>query len=170
MPLHRETMLARYTQWANEVIHGVVAALPEEEVVKTRAMTFGTLLRALGHGYAVGAIFKAHLERREHGFTARHIPDTMTLPELRGLQRELDAWYLAWVEGTSEEAADEPVRFQYIGGGEGVMTRAEIFLHVANHYTFHRGFIVETLRGLALDIPATDITVYIRDHVSHSRN
>jgi uncharacterized damage-inducible protein DinB len=127
-------------------------------------MTFDTLLRALGHGYAVGAIFRAHLEQREHGFTARHIPDTTTLRELRAMQRDLDAWYLSWIEQVTEEEADEPVRFRYIGGGEGVMTRSEIFLHVVNHYTFHRGFIVETLRRMRVEVPATDITVYLRDH------
>jgi uncharacterized damage-inducible protein DinB len=164
MPLHNASMLARYTQWANDVIHDVVANLPEGEVVKTRDMTFDTLLRALGHGYAVGAIFRAHLEQRDHGFTARHIPDTTTLHELRAMQRDLDAWYLAWIERVNEKEADEPVHFRYVGGGEGVMTRAQIFLHVVNHYTFHRGFIVETLRRMGVDVPATDITVYLRDH------
>jgi uncharacterized damage-inducible protein DinB len=164
MPLSNQIMLARYTQWANEVIHDVVARLPEEEVVATRAMTFGSYLRALGHGYAVGAIFRAHLAQREHGFTERLVPDTTTLPELRTMQRDLDAWYLAWVEGLSEAQAEEVVHFEYIGGAEGVMSRAQIFLHVVNHYTFHRGFIVETLRRMAVDVPATDITVYLRDH------
>jgi uncharacterized damage-inducible protein DinB len=164
MAMNNAIMLARYTQWANDVIHDLAAKLPEEEIVKTRDMTFDTLLRALGHGYAVGAIFKAHLEQREHGFNARHIPDTMTLHELRAAQRDLDAWYLSWIEGLGEREAAESIRFQYIGGGEGVMTRAEIFLHVVNHYTFHRGFIVETLRRLAVKVPPTDITVYIRDH------
>ncbi|HTR08180.1 MAG TPA: DinB family protein [Paraburkholderia sp.] len=163
MGTRNEIMLARYTQWANSVMHGVVAQLPEEAVVKPRDMTFGTLLRALGHGYAVGAIFKAHLEQRDHGFTTRHIPDTTTLDELRARQRDLDAWYLAWIERVSEAETNERVRFPFIDGGEGEMTRGEIFLHVINHYTFHRGFIVEALRGLGISVPATDITVYIRD-------
>lgn len=160
-----ETMLAGYTQWANDVLYGVVAQLPEEEIVKTRDMTFGTLLRALGHGYAVGAIFRAHLERRDHGFTVRLMPDTTNLQALHAMQRELDAWYLSRIGQVSEAQADEPIRFQYIGAGEGVMTRGEMFLHVVNHYTFHRGFIVETLRRSAVDVPALDITVYIRDHM-----
>ena len=60
MGTRNEIMLARYTQWANSVMHGVVAQLPEEAVVKPRDMTFGTLLRALGHGYAVGATDTGH--------------------------------------------------------------------------------------------------------------
>ena len=164
MPLSNQIMLARYTQWANEVIYGVVARLPEEEVVATREMTFGSYLRALGHGYAVGAIFKAHLGQRDHGFTERLLPDTTTLRELRTMQRDLDAWYISWTGGVSEAQSEERVHFQYIGGGEGVMSRAQIFLHVVNHYTFHRGFIVETLRRMAVDVPPTDITVYIRDY------
>ena len=31
------------------------------------------------------------------------------------------------------------VRFTFVGGGAGAMTRGEILLHVANHKTHHRG-------------------------------
>ena len=64
MTLHNEQMLARYSQWANEVIYSVVAGLPEAAVVAPRETTFGSVRRTLGHNYAVGAIFRAHLERR----------------------------------------------------------------------------------------------------------
>jgi len=164
MTLHNEQMLARYSQWANEVIYSVVAGLPEAAIVAPRETTFGSVRRTLGHNYAVGAIFRAHLERRAHGFTSRHVPDTTTLDELRAMQRGLDAWYVTWIDEMKEDELDEPIQFQFVDGGEGVMTRREMFFHVTNHYTYHRGFAVDTLHRMSTPVPATDLTVYICKH------
>jgi uncharacterized damage-inducible protein DinB len=162
--MRHEAMLARYSQWANETIYEVVAALPEDAIAAPQQTTFGSVLRTLGHSYAVAAIFQAHLEQRAHGFTARNIPDSTTFGALRAMQRELDAWFVSWIDGMQESALDEDVRFQFVDGSEGVMTRREMFLHVVNHHTFHRGFLVDTLRrmpGLSISVPATDLTVYL---------
>ncbi|KVN40023.1 damage-inducible protein DinB [Burkholderia pyrrocinia] len=165
MTLRNEQMLARYSQWANEVIHDVVAGLPEAEIAAPRDTVFGSVLRTLGHNYAVGAIFHAHLARRAHAFTVRHVPDTTTFDELRTMQRALDTWYVTWIDGMTDGELDEPIRFRFVDGGEGVMTRREMLFHVVNHYTFHRGFAVDTLRRMSIAVPATDITVYLCDHV-----
>jgi uncharacterized damage-inducible protein DinB len=41
-----------------------------------------------------------------------------------------------------------------------------MLLHVVNHYSFHRGFVVETLRAMPMHIPIppSDLTVFLRDH------
>ncbi|EEA01189.1 DinB family protein [Burkholderia sp. H160] len=164
MALHTETMLAQYNLWANEVIYAVVAGLPGPAVAAPQDTTFGSVLRTLGHNYAVGAIFQAHLERRAHGFTVRHVPDTTTFDELRTMQRDLDAWYVTWIDGMNDSELDQPIRFQFVDGGEGMMTGREMFFHVVNHYTFHRGFVVDTLRRMSTCVPATDLTVYLCSH------
>lgn len=165
MTLRNEQMLARYSQWANEVIYEVVAGLPESEIAAPRETVFGSVLRTLGHSYAVGAIFQAHLEQRAHAFAVRHVPDTTTFDELRTMQRALDAWYVTWIDGMTDDGLDEPIRFRFVDGGEGVMTRREMLFHVVNHYTFHRGFAVDTLRRMSMAVPATDITVYLCERV-----
>ena len=165
MTLRNEQMLARYSQWANEVIYEVVAGLPESEIAAPRETVFGSVLRTLGHSYAVGAIFQAHLEQRAHAFAVRHVPDTTTFDELRTMQRELDAWYVTWIDGMTDDGLDEPIRFRFVDGGEGVMSRREMLSHVVNHYTFHRGFAVDTLRRMSMAVPATDITVYLCERV-----
>ncbi|WP_081064367.1 DinB family protein [Burkholderia stagnalis] len=60
---------------------------------------------------------------------------------------------------------DEPIRFRFLDGGEGVMTRREMLFHVVNHATFHRGFAVDTLRRMSMAVPATDVTAYLGDRV-----
>lgn len=161
MASDNEKMLARYSQWANKAMFDVVAGLPEAEVVASRESLLGSILRTLGHSYIVGEIFRAHIERRAHGFTDRHIPETTTFAELSEMQRELDAWYVRWIDEAQPQELDELIRFKFVDGSEGAMTRREMFLHVVNHYTYHRGFAVDTLHRMSAPIPKTDLTVYI---------
>ena len=43
------------------------------------------------------------------------------------------------------------------------MTCAEIALHLANHTTYHRGYIADMLYQVPANPPTTDLTVFIRD-------
>jgi uncharacterized damage-inducible protein DinB len=155
--------LTRYMAWANDRIYEAVAALPEGEATKPRRSVFKNIVHTLNHVYVIDLIFQAHLEGREHGFTARNTPDWPQLDELRHKQSALDHWYIAWSDRLTEVELDRKVHFTYVGGGEGVMTCAEIALHLANHTTYHRGYIADMLYQVPANPPTTDLTVFIRD-------
>lgn len=156
-------MLARYNAWANRVIFDAVAALPAGEAEKPRPTLFRNMVHTLNHNYVIDRIFQAHLEGRPHGYTARNTPDHPPLDELRRLQREVDAWYVDWAAGIAEPQLDEPVRFEYVGGGQGAMTRGQMLLHVVNHTSYHRGFVGDLFFQVPARPPVTDLTVYLRD-------
>ena len=61
------TTLMRYKAWANELVFAAAAKLPETELTAPRKIVFGNLLRTLNHVYAMDQVWRAHLERREHG-------------------------------------------------------------------------------------------------------
>ncbi|HEX5476664.1 MAG TPA: DinB family protein, partial [Burkholderiales bacterium] len=107
--------------------------------------------------------FQAHLEGREHGYTARNTPEPPALEELWRAQQEVDAWYVAWSESVSEAALDETVRFTFVGGGEGAMTRAQMLLHIVNHTSYHRGFVADLFYQVPARPPVTDLPVFLRD-------
>ena len=50
-----------------------------------------------------------------------------------------------------------------MGGGDGAMTRAEILLHLANHATYHRGFVSDMFYQVPHRGAANDLTVFLRD-------
>ena len=156
-------MLTRYNAWANRIIFDAVAALPEGEVTRPHVGLFKTMVHMLNHGYVIDRVFQAHLEGREHGYAARNTPEPPPLAELWRAQQEIDAWYIIWSNALTPAAIDEKVDFKYIGGGEGVMTRGEILMHVVNHTTYHRGFVAEMIYQIPLRAPTTDLTVYLRD-------
>ena len=158
-------MLTRYNAWANRLIFDAVAALPAGEAEKPRPTLFRNMVHTLNHNYVIDRIFQAHLEGRSHPYTARNTPDHPPLAELWRAQQEIDGWYLDWANGISEAALDEVVQFEFVGGGEGAMTRAQILLHVVNHTSYHRGFVADLFFQLPNPVrpPTTDLTVYLRD-------
>ena len=160
-------MLARYNAWANRLIFEAVAALPAGEAEKPRQSLFRNMVHMLNHNYVIDRMFQAHLEGREHGYTARNTPDHPPLGELWLAQQEIDAWYVAWSDRLTAAALDEKVSFEYVGGGEGVMTRGEILLHIVNHTSYHRGFVADLFFQAPARPPTTDLTVFLRDVAVH---
>jgi uncharacterized damage-inducible protein DinB len=155
--------LTRYNAWANRLIFEAVAALPEGEALKPRQSLFKNMVHMLNHNYVIDRIFQAHLEGRPHGYGARNTPDHPPLAELWSAQQEIDAWYIKAYDAMSAAQLDEIVRFTFVGGGEGAMTRDEILLHITNHTTYHRGYVAEMFYKIPARPPATDLPVFLRD-------
>jgi uncharacterized damage-inducible protein DinB len=157
-------MLARYNAWANRLIYDAVAALPPGEAVKERATLFKNMVHTLNHNYVIGLIWQAHLEGRDHGFSARNTKDHPPLEDLRKAQKGVDRWYLDWTAALGDAALGEEVHFTLIGGNRGVMTRGEMLLHVVNHTTYHRGFVADMFYQVpGARPPTTDLPVFLRE-------
>lgn len=163
IPCHTARVLTRYNRWANDLILEAVAALPPGEAMKQRPTLFGNMVHTLNHNYVIDRIFQAHLEGRSHGYAARNTKDCPALEELRRVQRELDDWYVDWSDRVTAQALDETVRFDFVGGGAGEMTRGAMLLHLVNHTSYHRGFVADLFFQVPARPPITDLTVFLRD-------
>src|SRR6185295_8701915 len=60
-------------------------------------------------------------------------------------------------------ALGEKVKFTFVGGGEGAMTRGEMLQHLVNHTSYHRGFVAQMMYEVPARPPTTDLTVFLRD-------
>jgi len=155
--------LTRYKAWANERTFSALASLPEGEATKSRKTRFGNMVHTLNHVYVIDCIFQAHLQGRPHHFTARNTPTHPPLAELAQAVKAADRWYIDYVGTLSGKALCERIRFQFIGGGDGVMSREDMVLHVVNHATYHRGMVAEMMYEVPASPPVTDLTVFLRD-------
>jgi uncharacterized damage-inducible protein DinB len=156
-------MLTRYNAWANNLIFDAVAKLPNGEATKPRTSLFKDMVHTLNHNYVIDLIFQAHLQGRAHGFTARNTATYPPLEELWQAQQAIDGWYVAWSDGITDTALNEKVSFTFVGGGQGVMTRAEMVLHIVNHTSYHRGFVADLFCQVPARPPTTDLPVFLRD-------
>ena len=153
--------LVRYKAWANELVFDAVARMPETALVAPQPIVFGNLLRTLNHVLAMDHVWRAHLTAKAHGLITRNPEYCPNLSELREAQREMDAWYIAYANSLDAASGDEIVRFAFIGGRPGAMTRADIVLHTVNHGTYHRGHIAQMMRTVE-PAPITDYPVFLQ--------
>ena len=157
-------MLARYNRWANDVFFKAVAELPPDEITKPRPTLFKNIVHTLNHNYVIDSIFRAHLEGRDHGYTARNTAEPPPFEELREKQREIDDWYIDWSDRLTDAQLEETVIFTFVGGGAGAMTRGQILMHIVNHTSYHRGFAADMFFQIpGKRAPVTDLTVFLRD-------
>jgi len=161
--MHLGQRLTRYKAWANERLLRHLATLPEAETTKPRQTYFGSILHTLQHNYIVDDIFRAHLEDREHGYTARRKEAVPVLDEFRNQVLLLDRWWIAQADKMGVAELHEDVSFEFIGGGPGRMAKLEIIIHLTNHTSYHRGFVDEILGQLGADGPPCDLSVYLRE-------
>jgi uncharacterized damage-inducible protein DinB len=155
--------ITRYNAWANRTIFDAVAALPAGEAVKERPTLFKNMVNTLNHLYVVDLIWQAHLQGRQHNIPALK---TVLYPELADLwraQQEIDAWYIRYGDSLDQAGLDERVDFVLIGGNRGTMRRGEIFFHVVNHTSYHRGFVADLFFQVPLVPPLTDLPIFLRE-------
>jgi uncharacterized damage-inducible protein DinB len=161
-------VLVRYNAWANALMFNAVAELPPGEATKVRRSLFPNMVHTLNHNYIVASIWRARLEKREHGFSERSTVSHPPLDELWSAQRAMDEWYIAFSDGLSEAALQEPINFTLIGGNQGVMTIADIMLHIVNHTTYHHGYVADMFYQVPACPPTTDLPVFLRETTDSS--
>ena len=153
----------KYKDWADEITYEALFALPEADIVKQRRTTFGSILMTLNHVYVVDDIFRYHLLAKPHPYTARNAEIGTPLKPLFDKQRSMNRWFIETAETLTEAEMAEVIDFKFVGGGEGAMTREEIFLHLVNHATYHRGYVSDMTEQDLVSLPANDLSVFLRD-------
>ncbi|CAB3707845.1 DinB family protein [Paraburkholderia sp. SIMBA_055] len=157
-------ILSRYKSWADTVLFDATGALAPEEVVKTRQTLFKTMIGTLNHNYVVDLIWKAHLERKEHGFTTRSVVLHAELNDLRRAQQDVNAWFERWADAQSDASLAEELTFAFISGERSTMSRGAMFMHLVNHASYHRGWVCEMFFEVPARPPTTDLPVFIAAH------
>jgi uncharacterized damage-inducible protein DinB len=154
-------MLARYSNWADQVLFKAMEELPEGAASQTRQTLFGSMIGTLNHNYLVDLIWRAHLLGETHGFSTRR---DLLHPDLGALvkeQSEINQWYIGWAKSQNAESLSERLKFNFVSGKAAEMTRGGMFLHIVNHKTYHRGWVSEMFFDWGINPPETDLCVFL---------
>lgn len=127
--------LVRYKRWADLGLYDTVA----RNFDKLSAEDAAIIPLVLDHIHVVDRIFQHHLQGLPHGFHAPRSEETPSVERLAQATKDLDDWYVAYVDGLSAPDFAQPVDFVFTSGKAARMTRGEIILHVCLHGTYHRG-------------------------------
>jgi len=154
--------MARYNQWANRDLLAAVRALPQSEVTKHRPSLFKNMLNTLNHPLVTDRMWWAHLHREPHAHKALNEVLFGDFEQLAAARAEMDQRFVDYVDDLSEDDADEQIDFTLLSGAKGRMSRRMILMHVFNHNTYHRGFVVETFCQVPAALPLIDLPIFMR--------
>lgn len=121
------------------------------------------MLRILDHIHTVDRIFQHHLQGVPHTFRAARSENLPQLDALAKSAREVDEWYVSYVDSLTDSDFEQPVEFVFTSGKPARMRRSEILLHVCLHGTYHRGNAGAVLQLKGLTPSRDSITDYLED-------
>lgn len=156
--------LARYGDWADQVLFEAISELPEAAVYQSRNTLFGSMIGTLNHNYQVDLIWRAHLTGSQHGFSTRRDVLHEDFSVLVAHQTQLNQWYIQWIAEQTPKTLAERLDFLYVSGEPGNMTREDMFLHIVNHKTYHRGWVSQMFFEVGVNPPETDLCVFLDSH------
>ncbi len=163
-------MLARYDDWADQVLFKAMEDLPEGAPYKVTGTLFGSMVGTLNHNYQVDLIWRANLLGEKHGFTSRRDILHPKLGDLVKAQLGINEWFIEWAKGQDAESLAQRAKFNFVSGKPAEMTRGAMFLHVVNHKTYHRGWVSEMFFDFAMKPPQTDLSVFLCEAAGDSRD
>lgn len=157
MPLTQILNQLRYKEWADRRTLDAVALIDPERF--TSEMAFAS--QQLNHMVRVEEVFRARLLGNTEPHSTSNSEVVPALEELSARLSESNRWLQTYAESTLAEKLTEKIRFRFVDGKGGAMTREEVLFHLVNHGTYHRGAI-----GRALDLagglrPADTYTIFI---------
>ena len=145
--------------WANEELFTALRSVDATNSPTERH----TAIRILNHTYVVDRIFAANLQQSSHEYTATNTPETPTLDDLYQAVKITDRWYQDYVSELNDEQLGETLRFTFVDGDSGRMSREEMLLHIATHGSYHRGAVGAILTRLAIAPPRDIFTRFLHE-------
>lgn len=147
----------RYKEWADSRTLDAVALIDSARFPAEMAFA----CQQLNHMVRVEEVFRARLLGNTEPHSTSNSEVIPALEELSTRLFESNAWLQTYATSMPAEELAEKIRFSFLDGKGGTMTREEVLFHLVNHGTYHRGAI-----GHALDLagglrPADTYTIFI---------
>ena len=118
-------------------------------------------LQQLNHMAIVEDLFRARLKGEADAHPATNTQVVPGYDELRERLLTSGQWYVEQLAALTPEQGREVIRFRFTDGRSGSLTCEEIFFHILNHATYHRGSIARALDQAGVAHPADTYTVFV---------
>jgi uncharacterized damage-inducible protein DinB len=151
--------LFRYNAWANARITSSITALPSDALTQDLGGSFLTIRDTFAHVISAEWIW---LERWR-GVNPTSAPDWVKSVDLSHLGHQLndvETRRTLFLAGLSEPDLNLICSYTLLSGKPSSNTLQDLFVHVTNHSTYHRGQIATMLRRLGTPAASTDFLIY----------
>ena len=147
---------AEYNLWANTIICGWLEQINDEQWTKEIISSFNTIQETVLH---IISAEKAWVQRfKKQPFEWLQTTYKGSKEEHIKLWKENSAELKAFVDAFDENDLDKNLDFKRLNGDAYSMPYYQLFAHVVNHATYHRGQLVTMLRQAGFEgISSTDL-------------
>jgi uncharacterized damage-inducible protein DinB len=153
--------LYAYDAWANARTFEAVLALPAGVADAAVVSSFPSMRATLAH--LVGAEWV--WLQRWLGESPSAVPAWTSGEDVAGLKRQLkaiEAERQAWFERLTARDFTRVLAYRNIAGEPFADPLADLFRHVVNHSSYHRGQVTTLLRQAGHPAPDTDFVIWVR--------
>ncbi|HUL02448.1 MAG TPA: DinB family protein [Gemmatimonadales bacterium] len=151
-----------YNAWANRRLFDALGALPAEQYQRDLKSSFGSI-----HGTVCHIVWAEQLWlTRWLGKPAPGVAqgkDLAGLADARARWDGLEAERVAFLGAFPDARLSDTITIQPTGGGAYAHTFRQMFLHVVDHSSYHRGQVITMLRQLGVKPPSTGMMGFFRE-------
>lgn len=153
--------LFAYSAWATNRIFDAVAALPEEQYFRDMHSSHGGVHGTLTHFVGAEKIWLSRWVGQPMT-TPLQAKEIASLAELKTLWETVGRETARFVATCNEKKLQETITITTLKGDKYTNSFAQMFQHVVNHSSYHRGQIVTLLRQLGAKPVSTDLILFFR--------
>jgi len=153
--------LADYNTWANDIVHSWLDKLTDEQWRQEITSSFPSLSATALHTAAAETIW---LDRLNKAPEPRWLTNIIKgdKQEVQVAWKNSTAGLQAFIQNFDEEKLQESVSFRRPDGNTYQLEFYQIFAHVFNHSTYHRGQMVTMLRQTGFtNVHSIDMSTYL---------
>ena len=161
MTLDEVHELFRYNAWANRMLFEALSGIPDAEYLRDLKSSHGGIHGTLAHLVWAEALWLARWQARPNPAVPQG-QDLHSLADVRARWEEIEAERSAWLAGFTDEWLNGTVKVKPTTGGEYLHTYRQMFRHLINHSSYHRGQVITMLRQLGHRPPSTDLILFYR--------
>jgi uncharacterized damage-inducible protein DinB len=147
--------LVAYTRWADRTLLAPVAELTPAQYTLELGGSFPSLQTTIAHLAGAAKLWSLRIA----GEPTTGLPTVAEIPDVPTALARLGEAYAVFERIAPEWEATRDGLFTYrnLAGAETTKVKWQIFRHIVNHGTYHRGQVANMLRQLGVKPPATDL-------------
>jgi uncharacterized damage-inducible protein DinB len=154
--------LAQYNIWANYIVHGWFEKINDEQWEQPVVSSFESIAATALHIAGAETIW---LDRLNKAVSPVWLPAVFkgNKKDIMDLWKKASVGLKAFVENFDEAALTGVLSFKRINGEAYTMAYYQVFTHIFNHSSYHRGQLVTLLRQVGFThVGSTDLLGFFR--------
>ena len=153
--------LAEYNIWANDIVYTWLENISDEQWNKTIISSFNSIQETVLHIISAENAWMQRFRKERVEWLQSTYKGTKE--DHVKLWKETSAAFKAYIKDFNEDDLTKKLDFKRLNGEAYSMPYYQLFAHVVNHATYHRGQLVTMLRQSGfLNVDSTDLLGFYR--------